>query len=1035
MGVYRLFCICLLCTFFQTTIQGQVTTRGKDFWLGFSENEPTPGLSLEIYINADEEANVVLSTPLGNFFNTKLVEPGKTTLVILPDELMASATGVEDLGVHITSDKDISIHILNKVISGADATVVIPTQALDTEYYVMAHIKSDTLDNNARESNLLIVATADDTKVEIIPSVDTFQGWRPGSTNIVTLNAGQTYQVKSRGDLTGTSVKSIIEAGIVCKKIAVFSGNKSTNVSGCGETKDHLVEQMFPVSTWGDEFLYVPFQDRTSGDIVKILASVDETTVKVDGFPDIKLNAGQYHVFDSLYQVKFIDSDKPIAVGQFSKSQGCDGVPSDPLMIMVSPLQQGIQQVTFNSMPLFNTLTYHMTVVARRDNLNNIVLDGVDITDRFQVVGEAAYATIVFERGNHTIQSDAGVIPYVYAFGPGESFGYMAGSSLSRIISERVKESVEVIGPDAICVESTIDLRVDFEILPGTDPIFDTFFWDFGDGTSVLGEKGDLREVTHKYDAPGEYEVIMVASDGSSLCNNAVVVTKKVTVTEFPENTLDGPSSVCPNIEGLQYAINGFAHDSYQWFISGGDIVSGANTSTITVNWGDVNDKAFIKVLPATSANQCPIDTLTLTVNIDNLLVPGRPNSSNPVVDKVCINANGSITYTTPQAKGSMYEWFVNDRGRIVGGNTGNSIEIAWDKLGVGQVWFREFNPLSPGCEGISEVLEVTIYPELEVVAVLTPPVCRGEENGKIDLQISGSNNGRSDVTWSNGMTGSSISGLRAGDYTATIEDELGCTLVSTFTLVDHEELIASLELEGARCNGSNDGTAQVLIEGGLGPYQVFLDGGNTNVGNSLSGLSVGNHQLVIRDHAGCELNLQFEITEPDPLVAITTDQPTCVNVPSGTIFVEAKGGTRPYSYRWNTSPPQDSQLIQGLSAGEYSVTVTDANGCTFTFPQEEISERYPHIIAPNAFSPNGDGANDTFHVVYDCATSFQMKIYSEWGGEVLYSSNDIAEGWDGTFRGQDVQSGVYSYILSYWGEVNGIPFEEIVRGTVKLIR
>lgn len=1032
---YRVICICLLLMTFHGLAVGQVTTRGKDFWLGFSENEPTPGLSLEIYINADELATVTLSTPLGNFFNTKVVQPGKTTLVILPDGLMADDTGLNDQGVHITSDKDISVHILNKVISGADATVVIPTQALDTDYYVMAHVKTDTLDNGARESNLLIVATEDETQVEIIPSVDTFQGWRPGESNVISLNAGQTYQVKSRGDLTGTFVRAIIEAGIVCKKIAVFSGNKSTNVASCGETKDHLVEQMYPISTWGDDFLYVPFQDRTSGDLIKILASVDETTVKIDGFADIKLDAGEYHVLDSMYEVKFIDADKPIAVGQFSKSGGCDGVDSDPLMILVSPLQQGIKEITFNSMPLFNALTYHLTVVARKEGLNNIILDGLDITDQFTVIGEAAYANIVFTQGNHTIRSDAGVIPYVYAFGIEESYGYMAGSNLSRILSERVKESVELVGLDAICVDSSIDLRVDFEVLPGTDPVFDTFFWDFGDGTNVLGEEGALQEVTHQYDAPGEYEVIVVASDGGSLCNNAVVIRKTVTVTEFPINELNGPVSVCPNISGLEYSITGFPHESYQWFISGGVITSDNTASTVTVDWGGINDQAFIKVLPINASNRCSIDTLTIGVNIDNLLTPDKPMSNGTVVDEVCVNADGSVTYFTPQASGSLYEWFVNDKGSFVAGNTSNSVEISWAGIGTGLVWFREYNPQSPGCEGFSEVLEVTIYPALTADPIITPPICRGEATGSIVLNVSGSNGGRYDVVWDNGMTGPQITGLSAGVYVATIEDELGCLNTTTVTLIDPEELVASLELEDTKCNGSNDGTANLLIEGGVAPYQVFLDGQDRDVGSFITGLFVGSHRVTVRDSAGCELDIQFTIGEPEPLTAVTTDNPTCPNIPSGTIFVEAQGGTRPYVYRWNTSPPQDSQLIRGLPAGTYSVTVTDANGCTFTFPQEKISERYPRVNVPNAFSPNGDGQNDTFTVVYDCATSFNMKVYSEWGGEVLFSSTDISEGWDGTFRGEKVPSGAYSFVLSYWGEVNGFPFEEIVRGSVKLIR
>lgn len=74
----------------------------------------------------------------------------------------------------------------------------------------------------------------------------------------MTLDAGQMYHIKSNEDLTGTSVRAVSSGNNDCKNIAVFGGNVFTNVGGCGPARDHLLEQMFPLSTWGENFYSFP---------------------------------------------------------------------------------------------------------------------------------------------------------------------------------------------------------------------------------------------------------------------------------------------------------------------------------------------------------------------------------------------------------------------------------------------------------------------------------------------------------------------------------------------------------------------------------------------------------------------------------------------------------------------------------------------------------------------------------------------------------------------------------------------------------
>ena len=89
------------------------------------------------------------------------------------------------------------------------------------------------------------------------------------------------------------------------------------------------------------------------------------------------------------------------------------------------------------------------------------------------------------------------------------------------------------------------------------------------------------------------------------------------------------------------------------------------------------------------------------------------------------------------------------------------------------------------------------------------------------------------------------------------------------------------------------------------------------------------------------------------------------------------------------------------------------------------------NLMAPNAFTPNQDGINEVFTLNGIHVLTFNMQIYSRWG-TLLYESNDITEGWDGTFEGTPVKEGVYVYIAKGVG-FNGQPY--LVRGTVTLLR
>ena len=995
----------------------QKTTEGTDFWFGFMDSDNPRTLS--VYVSSRTGSIVNASAPLGSFFTTVTVAPNSSVRIDIPRDLLPRNEGIHDKAIHITSDSPIVVYSLNEREFSADAAIILPTDVLGGQYFAMAHVDPNSTNPGADlESELLIVATEDATEVDIIPSSTTFEGLAANTTTRITLNAGQSYQLKSNGDLSGTKVDAVIVNG-VCPKLAVFGGNKFTTVGGCGGNSDHLIEQILPLHTWGKEYLYVPFETRLGGDMVKIMAAYDDTNIDISGNSSFTLNAGQTRTIPALDGVRSISSNKGIQVAQLSRSESCDAVPADPFMLMLSPMEQKINEIVFDAFDVDIIDQYYITLATRSDAFNDVLLDGVNVSGEFTVVGDQAFAKIDVEKGAHQLIAPEGAIAYVYGFGRSKSLGYSGGIAL-----ENINNDIEITDPQiGVTDEACLNSPLTFEFIPIISlDSFTDFEWDFGDGTTLTGGVN----VSHTYTTPGDYLVQVQASGGNG-CSDVASASKTITIEDFEVEEITGPISVCPDATGITYEVDNVAGRTYKWSVFGGTIVGSDSESQVTIDWGAARNDAKVSVV-VTSSLGCEDDT-ELIVSLNSSLIPPLPEG--PV--ELCFEDSKSAIYSTPKINGSTFEWFVTN-GNILSGGNDNEVEVEWTSAGTGQIWYEETNGAISGCKGVSGMLTVTIYSEISTQATVNTTLCHGDaQGGSILLDISGGAGGYQ-VQWSNGETGLSIENLSPGDYMATITDQFGCSMESVFEVTEPPLLEVGVIISDVICFGEGNGAVEARITGGTSPYSLIWDGNTPTDELIYNNIFEGSHTLVVRDANGCEFNTTFQVDQPEPLSAITFDTPTCPNEDTGMIFVEASGGTPPYTYRWNTRPPQDAQLIKGLPSGVYSVTVTDANGCSFTFDHEEISERAPRIRLPNAFSPNNDGMNDTFAGVYDCSSTFQMRIYSQWG-EVIFFSDDIDQGWDGTYRGKELPVGTYAYVVSYSAMVNDRPFNEVVRGTIRLIR
>lgn len=232
----RLLLIFLL-SFGSLSAFSQVTTEGREFWLGFMENnDGGTASSLEIFLTSKETAQVEIFLYRDSRTITITVEPGVTHREIIGsapnNPNAASGSGqLQRKGIYITSDVDISVYALNNRFRSADATVVLPFNTLGNQYYVAAYWEGapagDNWDIGSGPAQLLIVAATDNTQIDITPSVTTIDGRAAETTFTITLDQGEVYQVQADADLAGTLIEtSTANDPDVCNNFAVFAGNK-----------------------------------------------------------------------------------------------------------------------------------------------------------------------------------------------------------------------------------------------------------------------------------------------------------------------------------------------------------------------------------------------------------------------------------------------------------------------------------------------------------------------------------------------------------------------------------------------------------------------------------------------------------------------------------------------------------------------------------------------------------------------------------------------------------------------------------------
>jgi len=215
---------------------------------------------------------------------------------------------------------------------------------------------------------------------------------------------------------------------------------------------------------------------------------------------------------------------------------------------------------------------------------------------------------------------------------------------------------------------------------------------------------------------------------------------------------------------------------------------------------------------------------------------------------------------------------------------------------------------------------------------------CHGEADGRIDISILGGTSPFS-YSWNDGPTTKNRTGLSGGTYTLTITDATGCTAVVSQTIYEPDPIAipgfvtSNYNGYNISCNGGSDGTATPIVTGGSSGYFYWWDDPLGQETETATGLTAGTYCVQVMDKFGCNITSCVTLTEPPPLTANISSvsnyngyNKSCNGGSDGWATAAGSGGVAPYTYLW--SDEQATATAYGLSAGYYSVTITDANGC-----------------------------------------------------------------------------------------------------------
>ncbi len=323
--------------------------------------------------------------------------------------------------------------------------------------------------------------------------------------------------------------------------------------------------------------------------------------------------------------------------------------------------------------------------------------------------------------------------------------------------------------------------------------------------------------------------------------------------------------------------------------------------------------------------------------------------------------------------------------------------------------------------------------------ATALQPILCYNETGNVGVSISGGTFPYS-FNWSTGLDQNSLIDVPEGIYHVTVTDNNGCEDVSEIYLAQPPELVADTLYRNMICDYVCNGFAEVTAFGGTPPHSYSWS--NNDSGKLADNLCQGTYTMTLTDANGCVYTEEFYIDNLNyiPSLDVDADKYVIYEGEEVNLIAVAPSGS---SYVWDPPGSLNNHTVFNPVASPdettvYEVVITDEFGCrnrdTIRIFVQEVICGDPFIFVPNAFTPNGDGINDHFMVMFPpgMVTHLYLAVYNRWG-ELVFETDDMTHiGWDGTFRGKKLGMDVFVYQMRAKC-LGGLEYSE--KGNVTLLR
>jgi gliding motility-associated-like protein len=424
------------------------------------------------------------------------------------------------------------------------------------------------------------------------------------------------------------------------------------------------------------------------------------------------------------------------------------------------------------------------------------------------------------------------------------------------------------------------------------------------------------------------------------------------------------------------------------------------------------------------------------TTTVSNLV--GGKTYSVTATDKRGCRGNASITIDNPAAieifekEKTIPKCFGDANGTISVDGAGGTkpYQFLWDKNANNQTAAIAKDLLSgtyevtiqddKGCKNTAK-FSLNNPEKLKITLTTKNLDCPQNNSGAASASGSGGATPYS-YFWSNKENTNIINNLSAGKYGLTLTDANGCIIDTTANITQPPPLSLQITTTDVDCAGSKDGSLDINVVGGTSPFFFSVNGNNFSTKSQYTSLRANVYDVVVKDKNGCLFDEQVIINEPFP-IAIDLGRDTSVNYgDSIQLLPVVKDAVGKVTYQWTPFAPDllscetcEKPFASPTNTTFFTLSVKDEKLCTATqMIKVSVNSRFV-LLVPTGFTPNDDDKNDRLITHGENATKvLYFTVYDKWGEKVFEQENmpinDEKTGWDGTFRGKKMSSGVYTW-------------------------